>query len=87
MVASLRGREPREQRNIHCWKLLPRRAVQTVTENTSLCVIVICVENQVNAIISPNPVHSQSRDSSNINIKLKEVAIRRWSSRRNNRGI
>jgi hypothetical protein len=41
------GRQPartwvRKQRNIHCWKTLPSSAVKTVTENTSLCVIVIC---------------------------------------------
>jgi hypothetical protein len=28
--------------NVHCWKTLPSNAVKTVTENTSLCVIVIC---------------------------------------------
>jgi hypothetical protein len=32
----------RERRNIHCWKMLPRSAVKTVTENISLCVTVIC---------------------------------------------
>jgi hypothetical protein len=31
-----------EQRIVHCWKTLPSSAVKTVTENTSLCVIVIC---------------------------------------------
>jgi hypothetical protein len=41
------GRQPastwaRKQRNVHCWKTLSSRAVKTVTENTSLCVIVIC---------------------------------------------
>jgi multidrug resistance efflux pump len=28
--------------NVHCWKPLPSNAVKTVTENTSLFVIVIC---------------------------------------------
>jgi hypothetical protein len=32
----------RENRNVHCWKPLPNSAVKTVTENTSLCVMVIC---------------------------------------------
>jgi hypothetical protein len=38
------GREPgrtwtQKQRNFHCWKTLLSRAMETVTENTSLCVI------------------------------------------------
>jgi hypothetical protein len=28
--------------NVHCWKPLPSSEVKTVTENSSLCVIVIC---------------------------------------------
>jgi hypothetical protein len=28
--------------NLHCWKMLPNKAVKTLTEKTSLCVIVIC---------------------------------------------
>jgi hypothetical protein len=31
-----------KERNVHCWKTLTNSAVKTVTENTSLCVIVIC---------------------------------------------
>jgi hypothetical protein len=28
--------------NVHCWKPLPSSSVKTVTENTSLCVTMIC---------------------------------------------
>jgi hypothetical protein len=31
MAASLRGRGPAEQRNVHCWETLPSNAVKTVT--------------------------------------------------------
>jgi hypothetical protein len=31
-----------EQRNARCWKNLPSRAAKTVTENTSLCMAMIC---------------------------------------------
>jgi hypothetical protein len=40
MVASLRGRELGD-RNVHCWKTLPSSAVKTVTEDISICAIVI----------------------------------------------
>jgi hypothetical protein len=41
------GRQPartlaQKQRNVHCWKTLPSKAVKTVTENPSLRVTVIC---------------------------------------------
>jgi hypothetical protein len=43
MVASLRGgREPRSRGSSTVGKRYPNSAVKTVTENTSLCVIVIC---------------------------------------------
>jgi hypothetical protein len=42
MAASLQGREHLEQMNLQCWEMLPRSYVKTVTENTSLRVIVIC---------------------------------------------
>jgi hypothetical protein len=29
-------------RNVHCWKTLPSNAVNSVNENTSVCVTVIC---------------------------------------------
>jgi hypothetical protein len=32
----------RKQGNVHCWKPLPSSTVKTVTENTSLCMTVIC---------------------------------------------
>jgi hypothetical protein len=32
----------RKQRNFHCWKTLESRAVKTVTESTTVCVIVVC---------------------------------------------
>jgi hypothetical protein len=38
MAASLRRRE---QKNVHCWKMLPSSEVKTVTQITSLCVTVI----------------------------------------------
>jgi hypothetical protein len=40
MAASLRGLEP-GNRGVHCLKLLPRSAVKAVTENASLCVVVL----------------------------------------------
>jgi hypothetical protein len=54
------GRQPartwvQKQRNVHCWKPLPSSAVKTVTENTSLCVIVVCL---VTSCINPNYVYS-----------------------------
>jgi hypothetical protein len=52
MAASLRGREPESS------------AMKTMTENTSLCVIVVitsCVfKSSINPITSPNPVYSHS---------------------------
>jgi hypothetical protein len=64
------GRQParswaQEQRNVHCWKTLTSSAVKTVTENTSLCVIVICKDYlrflckfQINPITDPKPVYN-----------------------------
>jgi hypothetical protein len=64
MAASLRGREPVSRGT----SIAENSAVKTVTENTSLCVIVICKESSrvlcqsvgINPIINRNPVCSHS---------------------------
>jgi hypothetical protein len=43
LVAEVGGSSgTQSQGNVHCWKSLPSSAVKTVTENISMCVIVIC---------------------------------------------
>jgi hypothetical protein len=72
-----RNRCTRKLRTLYRWKPLPSNAVKAVTENASLCMIMICikcshelcVKCQINPIPNPNPVynHSLSRDSNNNN--------------------
>jgi hypothetical protein len=66
MAASLRGLSPGAEER-QCWKPLPCNAVKTVTENTSLCAIVICkayslvvLKCPINPITNSNPVCHRS---------------------------
>jgi hypothetical protein len=60
--------------NVRRWKPLPSNAVKTVTENTSLYVMVICkvhhelFKSSINPITNPNPVYSHTHTRDNMYI-------------------